>query len=236
MSTVHLEAHADRAAFLAMYSSKYTSLLTQARRFFSETDSDPEKSLIIISAGFDACVHEHPGMQRHGKSVPTEFYTMFTRDTVRLAEEICAGKCISVLEGGYSDRALTSGVMAHIAGLASLDVGMSEFLCQTGTLTQLERLAKSAGNAMVSSSAVSSVTPSLTRRKPELSARDPQWLKYTLEAFKRLQECCGKRRVTDVTGSATAPATPFGVDAMWRSPRETRATKPPQSAKASPVK
>ena len=59
-------------------------------------------------------------MQRHKVNVPTEFYARFTRDVVQLAQEEgtgCEGRVISVLEGGYSDRALCSGVLSHLAGL-----------------------------------------------------------------------------------------------------------------------
>lgn len=34
------------------------------------------------------------------------------------ADKYAGGRLVSVLEGGYSDRALTSGVMSHLAGLA----------------------------------------------------------------------------------------------------------------------
>ena len=60
-------------------------------------------------------------MQRHKVNVPTEFYARFTRDMVRLAQEEgtgCDGRVISVLEGGYSDRALCSGVLSHLSGLS----------------------------------------------------------------------------------------------------------------------
>jgi histone deacetylase HOS3 len=60
-------------------------------------------------------------MQRHKVNVPTEFYARFTRDMVHLAQEEgtgCDGRVISVLEGGYSDRALCSGVLSHLSGLS----------------------------------------------------------------------------------------------------------------------
>lgn len=175
-------------------------------------------------------------MQRHGKSVPPEFYTRFTRDAVQLAESHCQGKCVSVLEGGYSDRALTSGVIAHLVGLAGMTDESAEELCQVATLAQLDRLAKMASSSM-KPSANSVPVASANRRRQDYSARDPAWLKYTLEAFKRLQESCGKVRQCEQRGSATAPSTPMaGVTADWRSPRETRSSKPLASAKASPVK
>ena len=57
-------------------------------------------------------------MSRHGRHVPTSFYRRFARDALTFADEHAKGRLISVLEGGYSDRALTSGVMSWIAGLA----------------------------------------------------------------------------------------------------------------------
>jgi hypothetical protein len=59
-------------------------------------------------------------MSRHGRKVPVSFYHHFTRDAVALAERYAQGRIISVLEGGYSDRALISGAMAHLCGLADL--------------------------------------------------------------------------------------------------------------------
>lgn len=58
-------------------------------------------------------------MSRHGRKVPTSFYERFTMDTRVFANEVAQGKLVSVLEGGYSDRALASGAMAHLTGLAS---------------------------------------------------------------------------------------------------------------------
>ncbi len=74
--------------------------------------------LRLCSCGFDASEHEYPSMSRHGRKVPTSFYHRFARDTITFAEVFAKGRLVSVLEGGYSDRALTSGVMAHICGLA----------------------------------------------------------------------------------------------------------------------
>jgi histone deacetylase HOS3 len=74
-----------------------------------------------VSAGFDACEHEHQAMQRHDRRVPVSFFSRYTRDIVSFANKYTEGKIVSVLEGGYSDRALTSAAMGHIVGL--LDKG-----------------------------------------------------------------------------------------------------------------
>lgn len=178
---------------------------------------------MLISAGFDACMHEQAGMQRHGKSVPPRFYEDFTRDAVTMAEEWCGGKCISVLEGGYSDRALTSGAIAHLIGLGL--PRLSEELYQPSTLYQLEKAAKAA------------FAPQQQRKRNDALARDAVWLEYVVEAFRRIEEGCGRSRVASREGG-TAPATPNRamMDQLWKSPRETRSVRGATSAKASPIK
>lgn len=73
-----------------------------------------------ISCGFDAGEHEYPSMSRHHRKVPVGFYHRFTRETCGLADVYAHGRVVSVLEGGYSDRALTSGAMAHLCGLVDV--------------------------------------------------------------------------------------------------------------------
>lgn len=66
-------------------------------------------------------------MSRHGRKVPTSFYHRFALDARRVAERYSRGRIISVLEGGYGDRALMSGAMAHIVGLTQdLDIPIDE--------------------------------------------------------------------------------------------------------------
>ena len=72
---------------------------------------------VLPSCGFDACEHEYASMSRHQRKVPVSFYHRFARDARSFSERYAKGRLISVLEGGYSDRALTSGAMAHLAGL-----------------------------------------------------------------------------------------------------------------------
>lgn len=125
---VHLQSWRTPEEFWAIYEDKYMVLLDKARQYLRHhtnrlrtTPNHPTpKAAIFLSAGFDASEWETAGMQRHSVNVPTEFYARFTRDVVRLAEEEGTGvdgRVISVLEGGYSDRALTSGVLSHLSGL-----------------------------------------------------------------------------------------------------------------------
>lgn len=57
-------------------------------------------------------------MSRHQRKVPVSFYHRFAQDARKFADVVANGRLISVLEGGYSDRALTSGAIAHISALA----------------------------------------------------------------------------------------------------------------------
>lgn len=125
---VHLQSWKTPEEFWTIYEDRYLVLLDKTRQYLkfhtkrlkSGSNQPTPKAAIFLSAGFDASEWETAGMQRHAVNVPTEFYARFTRDVVRLAEEegtAVDGRVISVLEGGYSDRALASGVMSHISGL-----------------------------------------------------------------------------------------------------------------------
>jgi histone deacetylase HOS3 len=134
---VHLETWETEAEFWDLYQTRYITLINKARKFLraqsqrlAETPGGPApKAAIFISAGFDASEWEGTGMQRHKVNVPTEFYARFTADVVRMSQEEglgVDGRVISVLEGGYSDRALTSGVLSHLAGLGDSNVSLYE--------------------------------------------------------------------------------------------------------------
>lgn len=120
---VHLSAWETEEDFNKLYQSKYRTLFAKADEFFKNAKIEMSakgkkfKGLVVISAGFDASEFEQVSMQRHGVNVPTNFYTMFTKDALKLAQMHSEGKVLSVLEGGYSDKAITSGVFAHLIGL-----------------------------------------------------------------------------------------------------------------------
>ncbi|QRV92794.1 histone deacetylase family protein [Ceratobasidium sp. AG-Ba] len=94
-----------------------TRLFARARQFLNETSADPSKTIIYVSCGFDAGEHEYESMSRHNRRVPTTFYSRFAHDAIAFANAHAKGRVISVLEGGYSDRALIAGGMAWTAGM-----------------------------------------------------------------------------------------------------------------------
>lgn len=125
IQNMHLKAYRRADDFWEMYENRYSGIISKAREFLSTASvSKPKKNGrefkagLFLSAGFDASEHESDGMQRHQVNVPTGFFARFTSDAVALAEQYCGGRVLSVLEGGYSDRALITGVFAHLAGLA----------------------------------------------------------------------------------------------------------------------
>ena len=126
---VHLQPWKSETEFWELYENKYSVLLEKTRNFLrmqtervrTLPNGPKPKAAIFLSAGFDASEWESSGMQRHKVNVPTEFYARLTRDVVRVAAEegtAVDGRIISVLEGGYSDRALCTGVLSHLSGLA----------------------------------------------------------------------------------------------------------------------
>ncbi|MCJ1465489.1 hypothetical protein MMC07_004107 [Pseudocyphellaria aurata] len=140
---VHLQSWKTEAEFWELYEHRYMVLISKARAFLrSQTDrlrsalKHPQpKAAIFLSAGFDASEWESPDMQRHQVNVPTDFYARFTHDVVQLAEEEglgVDGRVISVLEGGYSDRALMSGVLSHLSGLAATSKPTAEVKVNNG--------------------------------------------------------------------------------------------------------
>jgi len=100
---VPLAAGSGDGAVLAAFDTQ----LTEAFRRFR-----PE--LVIISAGFDA--HEADPLGQLGWS--SKVYGDLTRKVRELTREQGHERIVSVLEGGYSKEAMTTGVAAHLEALA----------------------------------------------------------------------------------------------------------------------
>ncbi|KXF88764.1 histone deacetylase family protein [Phaeobacter inhibens] len=69
--------------------------------------------LIVISAGFDA--HQDDPLAELNWS--TEDFRWLSRELCALAAEICAGRIVSTLEGGYDLNALAAAAKAHVEEL-----------------------------------------------------------------------------------------------------------------------
>ncbi len=69
--------------------------------------------LILISAGFDAHVRDPMASLR---LVDTDF-AWVTRRLMDVADRVCGGRVVSLLEGGYDLEALASSASAHVSAL-----------------------------------------------------------------------------------------------------------------------
>ncbi|MFC0400898.1 histone deacetylase family protein [Paraburkholderia rhizosphaerae] len=79
-------------------------------------DFSPE--LIIISAGFDA----HRLDPLAGLGLDDDDFHWVTRELVKIADETCQGRVVSILEGGYSMEGLANGTRAHVRALMGAEI------------------------------------------------------------------------------------------------------------------
>jgi len=73
-----------------------------------------EPQLLVVSAGFDAWRDDPLG----GMRVSLQGFADWSRALARIADEVCDGRLLSLLEGGYDLAALPSLVEAHLAALS----------------------------------------------------------------------------------------------------------------------
>jgi len=67
--------------------------------------------LILISAGFDG----HKDDPLSNLNLTSNGFRRLTEVVVKLAEECCEGRVVSVLEGGYNLKALSESVVSHLS-------------------------------------------------------------------------------------------------------------------------
>lgn len=87
---------------------------------------DPD--LIMISAGFDGRIGDMMTQEPRGTGnglTPQDYYES-TLLLTRLASEVCQGRVVSMLEGGYGDNMLSECALAHTSGL--VDGALESFL------------------------------------------------------------------------------------------------------------
>ena len=154
IENVHLETYESEREFWigrdagdeGVYERTFRRLLKAAEGFVQHTNSrkapvseqaqavvGEDNVIIFVSCGFDASEHEYPSMSRHGRHVPVSFYYRFAMDVRALADRHARGRVVSVLEGGYSDRALITGGLAWLTGLAGYEPPLDEDKLATQT-------------------------------------------------------------------------------------------------------
>ncbi|KAG6917291.1 hypothetical protein DXG01_003132 [Tephrocybe rancida] len=186
IENIHLQTYSSEQHFWdVLYKEQYSKILRKAEEFLDSTGGPGDDVLVFISCGMDACEHEYESMSRHNRKVPTSFYHRFARDARKLSDVYARGRLVSVLEGGYSDRALTSGAMAHLSGLvddSKLERGIDE------EWWNLENLVKASGPTPKSPSLqLENATKARRGGRPSLTAAsDEPWLGRTVEIFQSL--------------------------------------------------
>ena len=214
---VHMQSWKTDAEFWELYNDRYAVLLTKMRAFLRSQNEkfhalghgSKSKGAIFISAGFDGSEWEGHGMQRHAVNVPTDFYAKVTRDIVAMSDEEglgVSGRVISVLEGGYSDRALMSGTLSHICGLTSTP--------SNDRLTETK--------AMLSASTTASATAKLNDTEQEVA---PMPLPYLYDWWSpgRLEEI---ENVVDLAPAAPVSRKPRGGPApTYQTPTQSFVAK-----------
>ncbi len=95
------------AAFEALYTG---TLLPAARRF--------RPQLVLVSAGYDAHADDPLG----GFLLGTEDFGRLTAILLALAEELCEGRVVFVLEGGYDHAALAAAAAATLSRMLAVTV------------------------------------------------------------------------------------------------------------------
>ena len=105
-----INAPLARGAGRAAFKAACTKVLQRLRDFAPE--------LILLSAGFDAHA-EDPlgGMDADGLDLHEDDFGELTREIVEAADATCAGRIVSVLEGGYNPAVLRRCVAAHVKAL-----------------------------------------------------------------------------------------------------------------------
>lgn len=103
-TTLNLTAHPGigQAAYLGLMDRA----LEAARRFKPE--------LVLLSAGFDACVDDPVG----DIGLEPEIFAELTRRVLDLAKDTAGGRIVSLLEGGYNLNRLGASAAHHAAALA----------------------------------------------------------------------------------------------------------------------
>ena len=91
------------------YLNAYEFVLKKTKEF--------KPDFILFSAGFDAH-KDDPLAQLNLKA--NDFYKL-TKRTLELSKSLCAGKIVSILEGGYDLKALQESTEAHVNALLEFD-------------------------------------------------------------------------------------------------------------------
>ncbi|KAI0252391.1 histone deacetylase domain-containing protein [Lactifluus subvellereus] len=256
IENIHLEPFESEEQFWDVhYREAYSKLLMKAEDFVKRTGGASDDTFVFISAGFDASEYETPSMSRHNRKVPTSFFYRFTQDVCEFANKWANGRVVSVLEGGYSDKALLSGAMAHLTGLvdgecAAAKDNSRENWWSSENVQILEKLVKKRRGPIPSvGTADAKSTPWFDRTAALLAVLDPRSAESssTRGAFALPSPMTLRARQPAIQGAlSTSPAMSpdrtkvdqnrpsGGVAVASSSPESTPETSPPTVTKKLP--
>ncbi|KAI8147380.1 hypothetical protein BJV82DRAFT_552135 [Fennellomyces sp. T-0311] len=103
---------------------------------FNTSKEKPSRSFIFVSAGFDAA-EGHPD-NIGGYQVTPKGFAMLTKLTKDLAEEICGGRLVLSLEGGYELEPLANSAAASVAQLLPAELVPDVQLKYDGSLSGIK--------------------------------------------------------------------------------------------------
>ncbi|KAH6905166.1 histone deacetylase domain-containing protein [Coprinopsis sp. MPI-PUGE-AT-0042] len=221
IENVHLQTYTSEEHFWTdLYPKRYSRLLRKAEEFLDSTGGPGDDVIIFVSCGMDACEHEYESMSRHNRKVPTGFYYQFARDACAFSDRYAQGRVVSVLEGGYSDRALTSASMAHFVGLSDLPEGVKvdQSWWSVENLVELEKATKKRRGGRASLPASNA-----TRR----------WIERTLSILAPIDSTVVP---PPTTSKAQPPQMLMTLRDRSKRPTPSPSPAPPSTARSSPAK
>jgi acetoin utilization deacetylase AcuC-like enzyme len=83
------------------------------REVFGPVGREFQPDLVLVSAGFDA----HRDDPLGGMDLTSAGYGALTREILNLAGEVCGGRAVFALEGGYDLRALEESIVAALSAM-----------------------------------------------------------------------------------------------------------------------
>jgi len=101
-----MDAYSDDEDYIAAVENR---LISEIQRY------NPD--LIIISAGFDA--HKNDPLAQI--QLTTECFGKMTELLMQVAQDVCSGRILSMLEGGYDYNALSDSVQLHMQTLLTFN-------------------------------------------------------------------------------------------------------------------
>ncbi|KAL0569713.1 histone deacetylase [Marasmius crinis-equi] len=214
IENIHLQAYEDETTFHQIYEKHYSKLIAKAEGFLDATGGPGDDV-----CGMDASEHEYSSMSRHGRKVPTSFFHRFTQDSCHFAEKYAKGRLVSVLEGGYSDRALISGTLAHLSGMVDVTEEIRTTMPEWWRLENLEKVEKM-------------IKKKRNARPSSVGIATDAWLERTGEIFLSMDAAGAVAMATSARRAKAVVPTSTRVlrDRKARTAESTPATSPAKQA------